>query len=310
MAFKKKYKSVTRRTKKLLLNGENDFVDFKKVADGIHAEDLVSFANTSTGGDIFVGVVERKGADGSQYGEIGGTDLEDDTVLKIVNKAISCDPPISIGLYAENTDKCPLIRVNVLPSNNRPHCTPKGVYCVRDGNRNRPLRPGELLAIFLDSEAKAFASRFEDAAVRISAEISELEDSLETTIRTMSDTLGWAEFNLGSTESTVERTLAYARNIVSETEDTNARLRVLFRQDDREDPVRKKFFDKFRDELVAELRDKQELLEQIRAGEVNLELSANARYALELNQDDMRRALADAVKIIDKDEKTGSKTED
>jgi len=141
VAIQKKYKTLTQRTKKLLAGGENAAVDYKKKADGLHAEDLVSFANSAGGGDILIGVADAVRADGSQYGEVVGTDISDGTVLQILNKAISCIPPVSINVFAENTEGEAVLRVQIPSSDSKPHCTQKGVYSVRDGARNRPLQP-------------------------------------------------------------------------------------------------------------------------------------------------------------------------
>jgi hypothetical protein len=252
MAIEKKSKSLPRATKTLLSGGETEYVDFKRTPDGVHPEDIVSFANSDHGGDILVGVAEEAGEEGSQHGVVVGCDISDGSVLQILNKAISCIPPIAVRLYAENTATKPILRVHIPPSENKPHSTPKGVYCRRDGSRNRPLHPGELLRIFLDNEGRAFAQRFEEAAGMITNELADLQAALDKRIASIGDQLGWAEFKLDDSESTIDTILAYVKHVSEEANDTASRLRALFRQDKRDDPVRAEVRKKLLDEAIEQ----------------------------------------------------------
>ena len=186
MAEQKRLKSLSIVSRQFLALGEGQLVDFKRAPDGISADDLVAFANAAEGGAILAGVGEQI-VGGAQVGLIRGCDVSDNTILQILNKAISCLPPISIDIIIENLNEKPILRVSVPSSPTKPHCTPKGVYSRRDGARNRALHPGELLKIFLETEAQVFTARFESAANRISEELGNLEASLSGTIRSMSD---------------------------------------------------------------------------------------------------------------------------
>ncbi|MDR6189621.1 putative HTH transcriptional regulator [Agrobacterium pusense] len=172
-------------------------------------------------------------------GVIRGCDVTDATILSILNKAVSCIPSVSIDIFIENLSAQPILRIVVPSSKTKPHCTPKGIYCRRDGSRNRPLQPPELLKIFLDAEARAFAQRFESAAGRITDDLTNLESSLDKSIKSMADQLGWAEYQLGDTESTLNTILGYVHTLNSATGDVGARLRSLFLQDNREDKLKK-----------------------------------------------------------------------
>jgi predicted HTH transcriptional regulator len=201
-------KTISKSTRTLLAEGESERADFKRTPDGISAEDLVSFANTEAGGSILAGVEEQCGPGGEQIGVVRGCDVSDATILQITNKALSCVPAVGIRVHIEGLGKTPFLRVDIPPSQTKPHCTPKGIYCRRDGSRNRPLHPGELLSIFLESESRAFAEKFEAAASRITDDLGELEASLDHSIRSMADQLGWADSKLGDTESTLSAVLA------------------------------------------------------------------------------------------------------
>jgi len=109
----------------------------------------------------------RLSSEGCSSKEKASCDVNDATILQIANKALNCIPPVAIRVHIENLSSLPFLRIHVPSSSTKPHCTPKGVYSRRDGSRNRPLHPGELLKMFLESESRAFAERFESAADRI-----------------------------------------------------------------------------------------------------------------------------------------------
>jgi len=265
MAIKTRIKKLSKLTRELLAEGESARSDFKRLPDGINADDLVAFANSDAGGNILAGVDEQV-VDKTQTGIVRGCNVSDATILQILNKAVSCIPPVSINVYIENLDYKPILRVEVPPSETKPHCTPKGVYCRRDGARNRPLHPSELLRLFLDSEASAFAARFEVAAERITADLSNLEASLDRSIKGMSDQLGWADYQLSDTESTLDAIQGLVAKLAIETDDVNSRLRALFQQDKREDPIREKARLRYVNQRIKEIRDDESLFAHVVAG--------------------------------------------
>jgi predicted HTH transcriptional regulator len=294
-------KTISKLTKTLLAEGEGERADFKRIPDGISADDLVSFANTDVGGSILAGIEEQSGSGGVQIGVVRGCDVTDSTILQITNKALSCVPPVAIEVYIENLGKTPFLRVDVSPSQTKPHCTPKGVYCRRDGSRNRPLHPGELLKMFLESESRAFAEKFEAAATRITNDLGELEDSLDRSIKSMADQLGWTDSKLGDSESTLYSILAYAHTLNEEANDISARLRALFRQDKREDPVRARARKELLDTVVKQLSEDPEIFKKIAAkvaagGTVSMNMSGKA--AVEFNKEDLGNILREAIKIV------------
>jgi len=296
MAEQKRVKSLSKTTQLLLLAGEGQLADFKRAPDGISAEDLVAFANAAGGGTILAGVGE-KSVDGAQVGVVLGCDVSDSMIVQILNKAISCLPPVSVDIIIENLSDRPILRISIHSSPTKPHCTPKGLYCRRDGARNRALHPGELLDIFLETEAKVFAERFETAAASISEELESLEESLSATIRNMSNDLGWAQSNLDDTSSTIDTVLAYAKRVDDETQDIARRLRTMFRQDDRKDPIRDRELKKLTQKLVGLISEDRDLVEAVLAkGELSYELRGKA--ARELTVEDGKEALAEASRIV------------
>lgn len=269
MAIKRRIKNLSKLTRELLAEGESGRSDFKRSPEGISADDLVAFANSEGGGHILAGVDEQVVAN-AQVGVVCGCNVSDATILQLLNKAVSCIPPVSIDIYIENLEDKPILRIEVPPSQTKPHCTPKGIYCRRDGARNRPLHPSELLRLFLDSEASAFAARFEIAAARITEELGNLESSLDSSIKSMSDQLGWADYQLGDTESTLSAIQGLVAKLTVDTSDVNSRLRTLFRQDKRDDPVRQRSRTTYVNKLIQQIREDEALFKHVvRGGKLN-----------------------------------------
>lgn len=296
MAIKKRIKNLSKLTRELLAEGESVRSDFKRLPDGISADDLVAFANSDGGGQILAGIDEQV-IDKAQTGVVRGCDVSDATILQVLNKAVSCIPPVSIDVYIENLDDKPILRVEVPPSQTKPHCTPKGVYCRRDGARNRPLHPSELLRLFLDSEASAFAARFEVAAERITEDLGKLESSLDSSIKSMSDQLGWADYQLGDTESTLASIQGLVAKLTIEAGNANSRLRALFRQDEREDPVRKKARVQYVTQLIKEIEEDESLFNHVVAGG-ELTVKIEQTEDSDMTDEDAKQLLQIAVRHV------------
>lgn len=296
MAIKKRTKNLSALTRALLAEGESGRSDFKRIPDGISADDLVAFANSDGGGQILAGIDEQT-IDKAQIGVVRGCDVSDAAVLQVLNKAVSCIPPVSIDVFIENLDDTPILRVEVPPSQTKPHCTPKGVYCRRDGARNRPLHPTELLRLFLDSEASAFAARFEAVAEHLTDELSSLQSSLDSSIKSMSDQLGWAEFQLGDTESTLDTIQGLVATLNIDTGKANSRLRALFRQDKREDPVRKKARLQYVNALIKEIREDKDLFAHVVAGG-ELSLKSEQPEDSDMTDEDAKQLLQIAIRHV------------
>ncbi len=294
MKSRPRLKILSKRTRDLLTAGEDEHVDYKRTVESISVEDLVAFANMAAGGTLLVGVDEETGPDGTQRGKVVGCDAGDQAQLQILNKAQSCIPPIALEVHIENLTAKPVLRIVVLPSASRPHCTAKGIYCRRDGNRNRPLHPAELLKIFLETEANTFAARFESAAARMSKEMARLESSLDSSIRSMSDQLGWADSKLGDTESTLGSVQAEIHLLHTKTSDLATRMRTLFRQDKRDDPVRATVKENWTKRLVNYLLENPTILAAAKPG-AEFKTTLSGKEALELTKEEAGEALNEAV---------------
>jgi ATP-dependent DNA helicase RecG len=160
---KQEYKGVTAESK-ILLGGEEGYdVEFKRSMNGLTNEDLVAFANSEEGGVIFIGVEEFKKTDGRKIGNIVGCPIGDEEKLKIIDRAMSCVPPIDINVTVENTCDKPIFRIDIPSGRVKPYCTSKGTYKIRGDGRNLALTPDRLLDIFMEKESQAFINRFKNA---------------------------------------------------------------------------------------------------------------------------------------------------
>ena len=300
MALQKRTKALSTLSRTLLAEGESERADFKRAAEGVNADDLVAFANTDAGGQILVGI-EEKTVDNTSIGTVIGCDVSDAAILQILNKAVSCTPPVSVNVFIENVNSKPILRIDVPSSATKPHCTPKGIYCRRDGSRNRPLYPTELLKVFLDTEARAFAERFEVAAERITNDLRKLEVTLDASISNMADQLGWADMQLDDTESKLGAILGYAHRIDEETDDISSRLRSLFRQDNRDDPIRLREYKKFVASLIEAIDQRDDLVRTLASGG-KLTLASQEKTPRDLTEDDVQKALDEAMAAVGKKE--------
>ncbi|MBY5431663.1 helix-turn-helix domain-containing protein [Rhizobium leguminosarum] len=230
-------------------------------------------------------------------GVVRGCDVSDSAILQITNKAVTCIPPVSIEISIENMGSVPILTITIPASETRPHCTARGVYSRRDGSRNRPLHPSELLGIFLDREARTFAQRFEAAADRITDDISNLESSLDDSIKNMANQLGWAESQLDDSESNISTILSMVNRIDDATDNLNLRMRRLFQQDRRDDPVRERETGRLAERLVKSIDGREDLLEIIRSGG-SLEYRGGGHNNDELTAEDEQTALRQATEFV------------
>lgn len=175
MPVKREYRGISRRAKSLLAKPEGIDVDFKRETNGIKSRDLVSFANSSQGGAILVGVDEYTRSDGLQRGRIVGCNVDDSARLSLINKATDCYPIVDLELVVENIASKPFFRLEIAPGNKRPYCTQRGEYAIRADARSRALYPEELLAMFMDREGTLFLNRFREAVAQLEQRMGQMD---------------------------------------------------------------------------------------------------------------------------------------
>lgn len=298
------YQGISKRAKELLSSGENKSVDYKEKVNGLHAEDLVAFANSANGGAILIGVRETEHPNGTQKGEPLGHAIGDETRLQIMGKALSCSPPIQIEIYVENHDHLPFYRIEIPSGTHKPYSTSSGTYKIREDGRNNPLHPEPLLKMFLERESEEFRRRFSEATNKLESRMSEalasvnnLEQVISRKIEEIGSSLGWAEYKAGDAVDTIETVKAQVSSLASETHKQTQRLRAIARKVEANDPVRQKVEKEFAENLIEKIKEDPKVLEAVKKGE-QLSVSLSGDAAEELDQDDINRLFAEAVKKI------------
>ncbi|MEH6579083.1 MAG: ATP-binding protein [Amphritea sp.] len=216
--MRREYRRISKRSQGLLLMPEGIDVDFKREINGIKSRDLVSFANSSYGGTILVGVDEYTSEDGLQRGRVVGCMVDDTARLSLINKATDCYPIVDIELYIENVAQQPFFRIEIPSGSKQPYCTQRGEYAIRADARSRALYPEELLAMFMDREGELFLSRFKDA-------VYQLEHRLGVMDHAFGDGMLQLTTHLEELDSQVRRTLSRVDQM---TDSAKKRSRNMF----------------------------------------------------------------------------------
>lgn len=172
-----RFKTITKRARKLLNREEGFDVDFKRNSK-VDTDDLVAFANSADGGAILLGIEEHTDVDGRQRSKINGCQLSDKTRLNITNRANSCSPPVELELIEENGSRTPFVRLEIPSGKSKPYCTPSGTYKIRGDGQNRALLPNEVLQILLASETETFITRFREATDHVHEQLRHLTTNL------------------------------------------------------------------------------------------------------------------------------------
>ncbi len=173
------YVGLSQKAQELLGSQESRVLDFKESVGGLSADDLVSFANSDTGGTILLGVKENKDKLGRQIAEIVGCEVGDRAKLSILGKASSCVPPLEVFVIVENNEgEKPFLRVLIPSGTQKPYCTSGGTYKIRGDARNNPLTPDRLLVLFMEAENAKFINKFSQATHDLELELHELKNRL------------------------------------------------------------------------------------------------------------------------------------
>lgn len=172
------YKTISKKAQLLLASGEGYEVDWKRELKGLKSEDLVAFANSKNGGYILLGVDEFKDKDGRQKSKIVGCQISDENKMSVISKAQQCIPQIEIKIITENNEDKPFYRIEIPSGDNKPYCTPKGIYKIRDDGNNKPLTPDKLLKVFMETESEKFLKRFKNASKELEEVINNSYDEI------------------------------------------------------------------------------------------------------------------------------------
>jgi hypothetical protein len=210
---------------KLLQGQENTDWDMKVSITALESEDLVAFANSTTGGTILLGVKEvgRKGE--LQRGEVVGCPVDDKAKRSILSKAADCTPPIAVEVFIENVKSKPFIRVEIPPGQDKPYCTKGGTYKVRGDGQNLGIMPNKLLALFVEREGESFLSRFQAATASIVRDIAALREHLMGEVYSIGQEI--EQFS-SSTEGWLHDIAQFAESAQTESESAGSTVDFTF----------------------------------------------------------------------------------
>jgi len=158
------FQTISDRASQLLGQAEDFGVAFKRSLLGLDSDDLVSFANSQSGGAILVGVNRTKYGNGRPRAAVVGCAIGDRERMKILAKSNQCVPPVPVAIFVENGAEMPFYRIEVPSGLHKPYCTSGGTYKIRGDGRNEMLYPAQLLALFLEVAGAEVTGRFEREA--------------------------------------------------------------------------------------------------------------------------------------------------
>lgn len=295
---------LSKRGRELLQAGEGSGIDYKQNIESIKADDLCAFANMPLGGAILAGVKEQKRVDGSTVGVPVECLLTDQSQLDLLNKAQQCHPPIALSFYKEVSGVVSFARIEIPPSDTRPHCTAAGRYLARAESRNIPILPPALLSMFLDREGREFQKRFQESTADITSKISETAESVEALqkriedrIEDISSQLGWSDNMFDDTGSKIDDLDALMRELIRRAVDSGSRLRHLAEGTGSKDPIKQRAKENVREAIRKELVENLDSLKRATTGS-NISYQVSGEPAEELSKDELQEIFGDVVKEI------------
>ena len=197
-------------TRRMIEGHETGDVEFKENYRRIEPDDLISFAN-ALGGTILVGVREEKDSSGMQYGTIVGCPGSFDDIRNFIqNKARSCRPQINVNISREDCDSNVIYRVDVEEALNKPCCTDKGTYLIRQNGRKTAIYPEQMTLLILEKEARKFITQLQDAGTKFVEKLSKQIQIVEKLTNEAIEVARTAQFAAEDAKSAAEDAAGFA----------------------------------------------------------------------------------------------------
>lgn len=175
----------------MIPKSESKDIEYKRSAGAVETEDIVAFANSRVGGVIAVGVNEDRRKRSFDVTDIVGCDCRDSEKQKLLSKAQSCIPPITIDVAVRQHRTLSYFWVTIPSSPSKPHCTGKGTYTIRGDGRTHALDPLQLLEVFVTRESELFLNRFREATTRLEKKVHGLGEDLQRQFSEISGQVEW-----------------------------------------------------------------------------------------------------------------------
>lgn len=150
-------------TAALLRRGEDYEVEYKETIDAVKARDLVAFANAPAGGVILAGFRETRASAGPSRFDAVGCRLSDEELRGLQGRARTCIHPVEMRIRPEKVDSRDVLRIDIIASRTRPHCTPQGEYLVRGYGTTLPMLPPGLFDLLLGLRRSEVQSLYQEA---------------------------------------------------------------------------------------------------------------------------------------------------
>jgi len=240
--MKMEFKTISKKAKSLLSREEGYEVELKQSEVGLETEDLVAFANSKNGGSILVGIKEIKDKFGKQKAKIVGCKGTDKEKMSIKQKALNCIHSIDVEIFKENTDENLFYRIEIPSGENKPYCTSKGIYKIRDDGHNKVIDPDKLLLMFINLESDKFLKKFKEATKEIENSLSDISRDINESLNHLSDIvpqLSDLEVYSYLTEDILhyaEKTQDYVENMAADLNQNERRILTLMEHFNIEDP--------------------------------------------------------------------------
>ncbi|ALP35821.1 hypothetical protein ASL14_06200 [Paenibacillus sp. IHB B 3084] len=205
---------------KMINSEENKEIEFKESISGLKSEDIVAFANSKSGGVIFIGVRDEAAPNGRQIGSIIGCKINDSSRLTILDKAQSCRPAVNLDISSRVIDSKSIYVIEIPSGEYKPYCTEGGTYRIRADGRKRSLYPNELLSLFMESEREKFIMSFKDATSSIENQLEKTRTTIVEETSKMITTLTNFEESVYSTLDSIESSASSAESSSDSVENT------------------------------------------------------------------------------------------
>ncbi len=138
MSERTHWKHLSARTRGLLAGAEDVPLATLREPEEVTPELLVALAN-AWGGVVLTGVLAEPDEDGDR---VVGSDIDEDARGRVMLAAASCLPPVPLAICVENTERYPILRLEV--GSEGLHATPDGAYLLWEGGELEPLDPTEV----------------------------------------------------------------------------------------------------------------------------------------------------------------------
>lgn len=230
-----RYLSVSPQAKRMLALGESGRFEFKSDVKSVSSSLLACLANAVAldsqreAAQLLVGVAERTDEEtGLVRGEPCGLPRGLDKAVEHIQNVARETRPIPVDIFVVEEaveEETPFVRVEVRPTM-APHYDGEGRRQTRQGRSTRPLTDDELLRVYLDREAGAFAARFRQTSEELQAAVGAVGTQIDQIERAIEQNIALPLQQIAATASRAATAAALAESAARDAEDAGAAAAV------------------------------------------------------------------------------------